>query len=126
MTCYTNEEIKDIKEAWHWLQRIFETRDDAEDILSKSYKYEYRSRGNQWNAQALIIREVYHRNKIKKHHLFTTSEGIMNCVIAAYCMFHEPHPMNKEKIHKFNIAARKAIKAHDNAITRDLDAVCSR
>lgn len=123
---YTNEEIKDIKEAWYLLQRIFESRDDAEDTLAKSYKYEYRARQSQWNAQALIIREVYNRNKIKKHHLFTTSEGIMNCVIAAYCMFNEPDQMTKEKIDKFNKAAKKAIKAHDNAITRNLDAVCSR
>jgi hypothetical protein len=123
---YTNEEIQNIKEAYYLLERIFESRDDAEDTLRKAYKYEYRSRGNQWNAQALIIREVYNRNKIKKHHLFTTSEGIMNCVIAAYCVFYDPDLMTKEKINKFNKAARKAIKAHDDAITRNLDAVCSR
>ena len=123
---YTNDEIQAIKDAYYLLQRIFESRDDAEDTLAKAYKYEYRSRGNQCNAQALIIREVYNRNKVKKQHLFTTSEGIMNCVIAAYCVFYDPDLMTKEKINKFNKAARKAIKAHDNAITRNLDAVCSR
>jgi hypothetical protein len=123
---YTNEEIQAIKEAYYLLGRIFESRDDAEDTLAKSYKYECRSRGSQWNAQALIIREVYNRNKVKKQHLFAMSEGIMNCVIAAYCMFYDPDPMTKEKIDKFNKAAKKAIKAHDNAIKRNLDAVCSR
>lgn len=123
---YTDEEIKNIKEAYYLLERIFESRDDAEDTLAKSYKYEYRSRGNQWNTQALIVREVYNRNKVKKQHLFTMSEGIMNCIIAAYCMFYDPDPITKEKINKFNKAAKKAIKAHDNAIMRNLDAVCSR
>lgn len=123
---YTAEAIKDIKEAYYLLERIFEIRDDSEYLLEKALKYEYRSRGNQWNAQALIIRGVYDRNKTQKHNLFTISQGIQNCIIASYHLFHAPDPLTKEKIEKFNKAAKKAIKAHDEEISRNLDAVCSR
>lgn len=122
---YTNEEMKNIKEAYNLLERVFESRHEAENLLCQALKYEYRQRGNNWTARALIVRSVYERNKIQKHNLFTLSSGILDCVIVALNLFHNPSPLGKEKIDKFNKAAKKAIESHSQAITRNLDAVCA-
>lgn len=121
---YTEDEIKNIEKAYYSLSRIFESSFEAENALHSAFKYEYHLRRNAWNAQALIIRAVYERNKIQKHNLFTFSEGIMICIIAALHIFHNPTKFGEEKINDFNKIAKKAIKSHDACIQRGFDAIC--
>ena len=123
---YTKEEIGDINEAWFALERIVESDNKKESELKQALKYEaiYREF---YSAKVLILREVLNCKKIKKGDLFSYSEGVMKSIVIAWSIFYYPitYSPYRFRYNKFKKLARKAVKYHDNAIERKLNASSS-
>jgi hypothetical protein len=123
MSLYTNEEAIDINEAWFALERLVESDYQQELTLSESLKYESKFR-HITNAKALILREVLNCKSIKKQEAFAYSKGVSNCIVMAWAVFYCPITQEGYRIryNQFKKLAKKAVKSHDNAIERKLDA----
>ena len=121
---FTKQEKKDIELAYNKLSEIFTTRISGEFTLQEALKYERKDRGT-LIAKALIVRSVHSRNEIKRRYLYGYSQGLLNCVIAAYSVFYNPKGRTKKNINEFKILAHNAGISYNACIIRGIDALCN-